>query len=83
MSVRKMSLCRYSIPTLNVYSHILTFTKLSTYSVSVVKSNFDNFGGINPFMTPLGTEAAEPNKMKTSSKRRGPVAASHDDPRSG
>jgi len=28
----------------------LTFTKLATYSASVVKSNFGNFGGVNPFI---------------------------------
>jgi len=26
----------------------MTFTKLATYSVSVVKCNFGNFGGITP-----------------------------------
>jgi len=34
---------------MHVYSHILTFTKLSTYSASIIKSNFDNFVGINTF----------------------------------
>ena len=29
---------------LNVYNHILTFTKLVTYYASVVKSNFGNLG---------------------------------------
>ena len=30
-------------------------TKLTTYSASVAKNNFGNFGGINPFMPPLAT----------------------------
>jgi len=34
------------------YNHILTFTKLATYSASVVKSDL---GGLNPFYTPVGT----------------------------
>jgi len=38
-----------------VYNHILTFTKLATYFVSVVKFNFGNFWRINHFCTPLGT----------------------------
>jgi len=37
---------------MHVYNHILTFTKLATYSASVVKSSFGNFGGINPFIPP-------------------------------
>jgi len=37
---------------LRVYNHILTFTKLATYSASVVKSNFGKFGSINPFISP-------------------------------
>jgi len=32
---------------LHVYNHILISNKLATYSASVIKSNFDNFGGIN------------------------------------
>ena len=31
----------------------MTFTKLATHSVSVVKSNFGNCGGTNPFI-PIG-----------------------------
>jgi len=30
------------------YNHTVTFTKLATDSASVVRSNFGNFGGINP-----------------------------------
>ena len=44
ISVTKMSLCSYN--------HRLTFTKLATYSVSVVKSSFDNFWYTNPFIPP-------------------------------
>jgi len=36
---------------LHVYNHILTFTKLAAHSASVVKSNFGNFGSINPIST--------------------------------
>ena len=39
---------------LNVYNHILTFTKLAAYSVSVVRSNFGNFGGYTVLDMPLG-----------------------------
>jgi len=36
---------------LHVYNlHILTFTKLATYSASIVKSNFDNFVDVDPFI---------------------------------
>jgi len=47
----KMSLCKYSIP-MHVYNHILTFTKLATYSASVVKTSF---WGLNPVIPLLGT----------------------------
>ena len=40
---------------LNVYNHILTFTKLATYSASVVKSNFGNFGEYKSLYTVLDT----------------------------
>jgi len=33
-----------------LYNHILTCTKLATYSASVVKCNFGNFGNINSFV---------------------------------
>jgi len=33
---------------LRVCKHTLTFTKLATYSASVVRSSFGNFGRINP-----------------------------------
>ena len=36
---------------MHVYNHILTFTKLAAHSASVVKSNFGNFGSINPIST--------------------------------
>ena len=32
-------------------THLLTFTKLASYSASVVKLNFGNFGGINALST--------------------------------
>ena len=48
-----MSLCT---PVSRVYNYTVIFTKLSTYSASVLKSNFGNFGGIglNPFKPPYG-----------------------------
>ena len=47
-----MSLC---IPPtlLHIYNNIVTFTNLSTYSASVVRCNFGNFGGINFIISPL------------------------------
>jgi len=33
-------------------NYTLALTKFTTYSASVVKSNFGNFGGINPFTAP-------------------------------
>jgi len=44
---------------MHVYNHILTFTKLTTYSALVVKSNFENFGGTNPFI-PLWVPRVRP-----------------------
>ena len=57
VSVRRMLLCRYSIPIsalLYVYNHVLTFTKLATSSASVVKSNLDNFWRYKSLGTPIG-----------------------------
>jgi len=49
--------CRYAgiaypcnkLHMLHDYRNIMTFAQFTTYSASVVKSNFGNFGGINPF----------------------------------
>jgi len=37
---------------LHVYNHILTFTKSATYFALAIKSNFGNYWGINPFISP-------------------------------
>ena len=44
-SVRKMSLCKYSIPKLHCCTFTTAFTKLATYSASVINFNFRNFWG--------------------------------------